>query len=396
MNRKRAIALGAATLAVALGTGTVVQRLAPTDHPAFARDAGRDARLALSADAPPLPEIADAAITPLAAEVGLPDLTPAPAGPLHAGGGPGVPSQVLTGGLAADLAGTFLPGLADGIAAETRRAVQLLPRLAELSEATAEPEEDLATPGAATADVGTILAADAPDAGQAPPGDCSPRLSLIAVPPAMIDLAFDAPCHPMARVVVRHAGLAVTGRTSPTGALDLSLPAFEAAGEVTVAVTGGPSATAAAEVTDLAGYDRVAVQWQNADAFQLHAYEFGAGFGAPGHVSAANPGGPDRALGGVGGFLTLAGDSRTEWPLLAEIYTFPAGRIARSGAVELVLEAAITAETCGRELLGETLEMRRGGAVARSELDVSMPGCDAVGDFVLLRDLFGDLVLARN
>lgn len=367
MNRTRAIALGAATLAVALGTGSLMQRMAPSDHPALSRADGAQTA------APELPHIADAAIVPLAADVGLPHtavtaggLVPEamelPPGALSAAADGTRSAWLQRGGLAA------LDAAADG----ARRAADLLPRLAELELAPeAEPVSDAAP-------------------------DCGLRLALVAVPPAMIDVAFDAPCHPEARAVLRHAGLAVTGQTSLAGTLDLQLPALAALAEVTVALSGGPSVRAEVAVPDLAAYDRVVVQWQNADAFQLHAFEFGADFGSPGHVSAASPAGPDRALGGVGGFLTLLGDSRPDWPLLAEVYTFPSERMARSGAVELVLEAAITAETCGRELLGETLEMRRGGEVTRTEIDVGMPECDAIGGFVLLGQLFEDLLLARN
>jgi len=365
MKRTRAIALGAATLAVALSTGTLVQQLAPPDHPALARGDG--------AAEPPvegatLPEIRDETITPLAADLEALDaeavLAEADAAP------------ALSGEAVRELTrGTML-----AVDTDLWRMSEILPRLAELAEAAAE----------------AALEAGAPLADATAPMDCTPRLVLEAVAPAMLHVAFDAPCHPDARATVRHAGLAITGRTSALGALDLTLPALAEAAEVTVALSGGPSASAETEVPDLGGYDRVAVQWQNADAFQLHAHEFGARFGEPGHISAANPAGPERALGGVGGFLTLLGDSGTDWPLLAEVYSFPAERIGRSGAVVLTLEAAVTAETCGRELLGETLEMRRGGPVTRTDVHVAMPDCDAIGDFVLLGNLLDDLVLARN
>ena len=377
MNRTRAIALGLATLGVALGTGALVQRMAPQDHPARAQGAGPAVDAGHGAGTA-LPEIPAQAITPLAADVG----------PVVDGNGPAGWDAV---GRAPGTLGEMMPGLAGALAEGGRIAAEAVPRLIEMvpPEVRAERMAELSPDPAGNVDAAGGIAA-------LEPVDCTPRLALAPAPAAMIDLAFDAPCDPEARVVVTHAGLAVTARTSAQGGLDLRLPALTAEAEVALRLDGGPATSGAVTVPDLDLYDRVAVQWQREDAFQLHAFEFGAEPGAPGHVSAANPAGPERALGGTGGFLTLLGDSTTDWPLLAEVYSFPAGRIAGLGAVELSLEAAITPETCGRELLGETLEMRRGGPVTVTEIFVAMPDCDATGGYVLLKNLLADLTLARN
>ena len=50
--------------------------------------------------------------------------------------------------------------------------------------------------------------------------------------------------------------------------------------------------------------------------------------------------------------------------MLAEVYTFPADAKAKP---EVVIEAAVTETTCGRELLGETLSS---AAVSYTHLDV--------------------------
>jgi hypothetical protein len=60
--------------------------------------------------------------------------------------------------------------------------------------------------------------------------------------------------------------------------------------------------------------------------------------------------------------------------------------------VPLVVEAAITAKTCGQDLLGETLNVA-GGAVVLADLFVTMPGCDAAGGFLLLKNLVQDMTL---
>jgi hypothetical protein len=225
---------------------------------------------------------------------------------------------------------------------------------------------------------------------------CSRDIALTAEPAALLKLTVDAPCDPEARVVIRHAGLAVTERVSATGLLDVVLPAFSDIAEVSVAFIDGETLNARTMVQDMALYDRVAVQWQSPDAFQLHAFEFGATFDSAGHVWAATPRDAGHALRATGGFLMLLGDSRVNWPLLAEVYTFPSARVPRPGTVAIEIEAMVTPEVCGREMLGETLEIHAGGPVVVRELTVSMPGCDAEGQFIVLKNALEDLTIAAN
>ena len=84
------------------------------------------------------------------------------------------------------------------------------------------------------------------------------------------------------------------------------------------------------------------------------------------------------------------GDASAPLPLLAEVYTLPA-----TGKVELSVEAQVTAQTCGRELLGEMLDSRD-GKVRVQDLSMAMPGCDALGDFIVLNNPRGDLTLASS
>lgn len=369
MDRKRKIVMAVAVATIAGTTGFVMQRLSPLDHPALslgglvgpAQDAAGGPHAGAAPD--PLPEIRTDDLRPVSADLG----DPAGAVP------PGFPTTMI------DEAADPLAGMADRVATaiddmQRRMAALDLPAIAvELA-----PQADRSR------------AAAVDDA------DCAPMLLLAPAPGAMIDLAFDAPCHAGTRLVIRHGGLAVTALTSANGSLDLSLPAMAEAAEVTVAVQAGPSVSKTVIIPDLAEFDRFAVQWQRDDAFQLHAYEFGAGYGEPGHVSAAAPRSPDFAERGTGGFLNILGDSRTEWPLLAEVYTFPVGRSPRAGDVQLSIEAAITPETCGRELLGEALEVRGAGDLRRSEITLTMPDCDVPEGFLVLNNILPDLTIAAN
>ena len=221
---------------------------------------------------------------------------------------------------------------------------------------------------------------------------CPVTLDLTKSENAMITLMLTAPCHPAERVVLKHAGLAVSAQTLASGALVASLPALEQDARVEVLFKDGTAAEATLAMPEIATLRRFAVQYQADDAFQLHAFEDDAGYGGPGHVSGATPHLPAAGVPGKGGFLTLLGDSTTDLPLLAEVYTYPADPAQKP---EVVVEAAVTETACGREILGETITSF-GGTVTIGDLTVAMPECDAVGDYLVLKNLVPDLNIAAN
>lgn len=219
---------------------------------------------------------------------------------------------------------------------------------------------------------------------------CATTLDLLIEPPAMIGLTLLAPCHVNQRVVLRHAGLAVTGRTTATGALFTTLPALDKAGEVEVLFADGKTASAAIAVPELAAMRRFAVQWQDKDAFQLHAFEDGATYGQAGHIFADATHQPAAGIPAKGGFLTLLGDPETEAPLLAQVFTFAENAGTKT---RLSIEAAVTDASCDRELLGETLNSVA-GRTEITELTLAMPACDAIGDYLVLNNPAPDMNIA--
>jgi hypothetical protein len=212
----------------------------------------------------------------------------------------------------------------------------------------------------------------------AAPTDCSADIALIPRDGAMLDLGLLAPCRADQRVLIRHGGLVITDRTSAAGTLVASIPALQSPAEVTFAFADGTEASETTDVADLSRYDRFAVQWMGDDAFQLHAYAEGLA-GDAAHIHAASP----NDVTAAGSFLVRLGDRATDRPLLAEVYTWPAGRGAFAGTATLDIEAEVTEATCGREILGETLQLTAGRLVVR-DLTIAMPGCDAVGEYVVL------------
>lgn len=263
------------------------------------------------------------------------------------------------------------------------RAAAVLPTADSVRPMLPGPE---AAPPALSAEPGLDLP------GTATVAACPDALVLRAGPQATIGLSLSAPCHAGERVVVRHAGLAVTGRLGKDGTLSLALPGLAEAAEVSVLFTDGSRAEGTVALPDAAQYRRFAVQWQGADEFQLHAFEEGADEGDPGHVWAGAPHLPVLGQPASGGWMVSLGDASVPLPLHAAVYTFP----SRPGPEPLlVIEAPVTEATCGREMLGETL-VAAAGVVQSGDLSLAMPDCSAVGDILVLNNLAPALKIAAT
>jgi hypothetical protein len=216
--------------------------------------------------------------------------------------------------------------------------------------------------------------------------DCAVDLALDAQPAGMIGLTLLAPCNANERVVLRHAGLAVSERLDAQGALTLALPALVTAAKVEIMFADGDTIDGALVMPEAATLRRFGVQWQGPEAFVVHGFENGADYGEPGDISPVNLGRPE------GGQLVVLGDATVDLPLLAQIYTFP----ATSGqTAEVVIEASVTDATCARELLGETIASGS-DRVEITELTLAMPECSGVGDFLVLKNLASDMKIAAN
>lgn len=221
---------------------------------------------------------------------------------------------------------------------------------------------------------------------------CPVTLDLSNGENAMIGITLVSPCHSNERVVVKHAGLTITAMTTVTGALFTDIPALLQDATVEVMFSDNTSASAQISVPEMAKLQRFAVQWQADDAFHIHAFEGAADFDGPGDISSANPQTPAAGVPPKGGFLTALGDAATELPMLAEVYTYAAGDSLKP---EIAVEAPVTASACDREILGQTLQTNA-GVVDISDISLTMPKCDAVGDYLVLKNLATDTSIAAN
>jgi hypothetical protein len=223
-----------------------------------------------------------------------------------------------------------------------------------------------------------------------PEGTCQNELDLAAVADAIIEITLLAPCHPNERLVLRHGPLAVTVKTTAQGSAYLKIPALEADGKVSLRFVDGTVIGSAVQVPDVNNLRRFAVQWMDRDTFGVNAFENGSGYGDVGHISAANPGKLPLTGTAGGGYLMILGDAEATPAMLAEVYTYPDGI---NPPVELSIEAQVTSNTCGREILGEVISTNAGQPDV-SDLMLAMPGCAALGDILVLKNPVQDLTLA--
>jgi len=222
---------------------------------------------------------------------------------------------------------------------------------------------------------------------------CGLDVTAEATDAAMIALGVAAPCHPDAVVTIIHSGMSIRQRTDAVGLMTLDLPALETPAFVTVSLPDGSESDILVPVPDLADYDRVALAWRGDLGVELHVMENGAAWMSGGHVHPGAPRGPEATENGAG-FLASLGDPDGDAPMLAQVYTMPRGNGPTRADVSV--DAPITAANCARSAEARVLHVQGAGRAEVVPLGLTYPGCDAVGDTLVLQNVFRDLRLAAN
>ena len=224
--------------------------------------------------------------------------------------------------------------------------------------------------------------------------DCVPVMTAQASAVASVALAVTAPCHTDAAFTIHHQGMMFTAMTDANGMAELTVPALAEVSVMIAAFEGGDGAVATAVIPDFSNYDRAVLQWQGETAVRLSAYEGDADYGDDNHIHAGNPGDMARLMDAKGGYLVRLGTTSSGEALMAEIYTFPTGTFGAGPDVMLVAEAEITVLNCGKELNAQSIQVSPDGMTSALDLTMIMPECDAVGDVLILQNMFEDLTLA--
>lgn len=225
---------------------------------------------------------------------------------------------------------------------------------------------------------------------------CEPALTLTASGFAMVNLSYVAPCAADATVTVLHEEMMFEVVLDANGAFSMDVPVLAEEALFGVEDANGNTSFAITGVPEIAMYDRVVLQWQGAENLQLHALEFGASYGEEGHVWSAATGDRVNAASGTGGFLTRLGEASTETGYFADVYTFPTGLNALDGQVALSVEAEVTDLNCGQKVKAQTMQVLPNTRPDTNNLTMFMPSCDAIGEFLVLNNLFEDLTLASR
>ena len=225
---------------------------------------------------------------------------------------------------------------------------------------------------------------------------CEASFAATAKPGAMVDIMLTAPCNPNERIIIRHAGLEFSDITDQNGAHFVSVPVMNTYDAISVTFANGSSVEAMAAVPSPERFDRVAISWQGGAMMHIHALEYGAEFGSTGHVWAGSPGNSNLTGPADVGFLTTLGNPNVVRPMMAEVYSFPAGRAGDDGAIRLSVEAEVSDATCGEEIIGQTHQMSGDGVVNNTQIALTIPDCDNIGGFLVLKNLLQDLKIARN
>ena len=270
--------------------------------------------------------------------------------------------------------------------------------LAALTDVQIDPDTPVMVVPTA-ADVIDAAAKTAPAVEAAAPKkapDCAPMMTAMAKPMAIVRLTLMNACSADTVVTIHHQGMMFNAITDDSGLLSVEVPALSRDALFIADFKTGGGAAASVVVPDLANYDRAVLQWQGEDGVQLHALEFGAGYDDAGHIWSASAGAPADAMSGVGGFLTQLGNPAVSDGLKAEVYTYPSGQNARDGNVVLNVEAEITPRNCGREVAAQSIQIAPRQTAKAIDLTMTMPGCDAVGEFLVLKNMFADLKLAAK
>ncbi len=275
--------------------------------------------------------------------------------------------------------------------------VQSMPLPIEISDIELTSSEDDEAVVTAALDTGA-QATSAADEQTAPATSDTCQAELVARPiaAALVDLELEAPCAPNERIVIHHNGMMFAEATDSEGSLSVKVPALSETAVFIASFSNGDGAVATTAVKEITGFDRAVVQMQGQSGIGLHALEFGSDYDDAGHISAASPRTVADGASGHGGFLVSLGDATLESPLVAEVYTFPTTMTKQAGDIALNVDIEITEANCDKDIEAQTMQISQGADMLVHDLDLTMPGCDAVGDFIMLKKMLNDLKVASN
>lgn len=217
---------------------------------------------------------------------------------------------------------------------------------------------------------------------------CEPLMRVDLQAGAILRVLFSAPCNVGERVEIAHGELYFTEIIDEEGGVLAFLPAMASPAQVVLRMDEADDLSESIDVPDLGDYFRVGLITQAIMDFELHALAPGATYNEAGHIHAGNPG-----LDPASGRMFVLGNNDVAFPVQAQIFTAPIEAIATEGAPELTVELVVGDANCGLDRIAMTVKTRE-GEMMDDLIEVAVPGCDAVGDLVLLSGMYSPMQMA--
>ncbi len=233
---------------------------------------------------------------------------------------------------------------------------------------------------------------DLPTEEKAPTFGCDIKLDVQAQQAAMAMLELSAGCLANARFTMHHSGMMFSGVTDENGMWTGLVPALAENALFIAAFSNGEGAVANVHIPDLEAYDRYVVQWKGATDLQIHAFEKGATYDEPGHHWRETAAMDDASQVPDQSFMTQFIDSDLPESLNAEIYT----RRSETTEIDVVVEIQVDTSSCDTDVDAQALGWSADGGLEVRDLMIAMPDCGAVGELLVLKNLYGDLTIARK
>lgn len=225
---------------------------------------------------------------------------------------------------------------------------------------------------------------------------CGESITAAPVEAAMVEIRISSPCRINEKFTLHHNGMMFSAVTDNTGTSVMTVPALNDLAVFISSFDDGSSAVATVRVNDLDAFDRFVVQWRGAHDLKIHATEsFGESVKVR-QVSEEKAQEMKSTERGEGGFISRLGMELPDSALRAEVYSFPTGVAKSNGKVSVHVEAEVTSGNCGRDLEAQTISLSTERRIRTQDFVLAMPDCNGVGDFLVLKNLFNDLMIARN
>ena len=208
-------------------------------------------------------------------------------------------------------------------------------------------------------------------------------------PAARIEIKVVSECLAGRSVIIAYGNYEFVRKVGADGTMTMLLDMFEANAPLALKLDDGTTMNIDTTGVDYSGISKVAVLWTAPVNLDLHAHEYLAPRGTPGHVWSKAPGSLENALQAAGsgkrarGFISM--DDNGKGPgLHAEVYTFLHNPAQRNGAITLLIDYETRGDVpeppyCGdgelAQIEAHVMRLRPGGGLEKETVRLGPAPC---------------------